>query len=60
MFEGTPFKEAMIELGDIVAGKKKGRYSHDDITLFCSIGLGGSDVAVANEALLLAGLDEDV
>ena len=60
MFEGTPFRETMIELGDIVAGKKEGRYSEDDITLFCSSGLGGADVAVANEALFLAEVAEGV
>jgi len=35
------------ELGDIVAGKKKGRESSDEITVFDSTGLAIQDVSVA-------------
>jgi ornithine cyclodeaminase/alanine dehydrogenase-like protein (mu-crystallin family) len=51
----TPWMEAMVELGDIVVGKQTGRESPDDITLFCTAGLSGTEVAVASEALRRAG-----
>jgi ornithine cyclodeaminase len=51
----TPWMEAMVELGDIVVGKHAGRHSPDDITLFCTAGLSGTEVAVASEALRRAG-----
>jgi len=47
----TPERERMIELSEIVAGKRKGRNSNNDVTLFCSVGLAGTEVVVANEAL---------
>jgi ornithine cyclodeaminase len=47
----TPWMEAMVELGDIVVGKHAGRRSPEDITLFCTAGLSGTEVAVASEAL---------
>jgi ornithine cyclodeaminase len=51
----TPWMEAMVELGDIVVGKHTGRQAPDDITLFCTAGLSGTEVAVASEALRRAG-----
>ena len=53
---GTPERSRMIELSEIVAGRQKGRSSPSDITLFCSVGLAGSEVVVANEALSLVNL----
>lgn len=50
----TPHKDRMIELSDIVSGKQSGRTSDGDVTLFCSVGLAGTEVVVANEALRLA------
>jgi ornithine cyclodeaminase len=50
--------EAMVELGDIVVGKHTGRQSPDDMTLFCTAGLSGTEVAVASEALRRAGHSE--
>ena len=47
----TPEFERMIELSDVISDKKKGRLSDTDITLFCSVGLAGTEVVVANEAL---------
>jgi ornithine cyclodeaminase len=47
----TPEFQRMIELSDVIAGKRKGRLSDTDITLFCSVGLAGTEVMVANEAL---------
>lgn len=50
----TPKRKRMIELSEIVAGKQKGRNSNNDVTLFCSVGLAGTEVVVANEALKTA------
>ena len=47
----TPHEKRMVELSDIVVGKKPGRTSPQDITLFCSVGLAGTEVVVANEAI---------
>jgi ornithine cyclodeaminase len=43
--------ERLVELSDMVAGNKPGRTSPEDFTLFCSVGLAGTEVVVANEAL---------
>jgi len=48
---GTPDDERIVELGDIVSGKASGRKGQDDITLFCSVGLAGTEVVVANEIM---------
>jgi len=45
----------MVDLGDMVVGKQMGRQSPDDMTLFCTAGLSGTEVAVASEALRRAG-----
>ena len=42
-----------ISLADIVTGKQPGRTSDQQQTLFCSIGLAGTEVAVASHALKL-------
>jgi ornithine cyclodeaminase len=47
-------RNRMVELGDIIAGKQVGRSSPTDLTLFCSVGLAGTEVVLANEALRLA------
>lgn len=47
-------RDRMVELSDIVAGKHVGRSSPTDITLFCSVGLAGTEVVLANEALRLS------
>jgi ornithine cyclodeaminase len=51
----TPWMDTMVELGDIVVGKQTGRQSPEDITLFCTAGLSGTEVAIASEALRRAG-----
>ena len=51
----TPWMEAMVELGDMVVGKHTGRHCPEDMTLFCTAGLSGTEVAVASEALRRAG-----
>jgi len=42
-----------VSLADIVAGKQPGRTSEQQRTLFCSIGLSGTEVAVASHAFKL-------
>ncbi len=44
----TKHRNRMVELGDIVAGKESGRENDNDITLFCSVGLAGTEVLLAN------------
>ncbi len=44
-------RSLMIELSDVVAGRQAGRLSDSGVTLFCSVGLAGTEVVVANEAL---------
>jgi ornithine cyclodeaminase len=51
--EKTPQWARMVELSDVVSGKHPGRTSNKDITLFCSVGLAGTEVVVANEVLRL-------
>ncbi len=47
----TPERERMVELSEIVAGHKTGRVSPEGITLFCSVGLAGTEVVVADALL---------
>ncbi len=49
--EGTPDRERMLELDDIIVGKRRGRSSPSDLTLFCSVGLAGTEVVLADEVL---------
>ena len=42
-------------IADLLAGRVGGRESHDDITMFKSVGIASQDVAAAAEALLRAG-----
>jgi ornithine cyclodeaminase/alanine dehydrogenase-like protein (mu-crystallin family) len=51
----TLWMEAMVELGEMVVGQHTGRHSPEDMTLFCTAGLSGTEVAVASEALRRAG-----
>lgn len=55
---GTPEYARIVELGDIVAGKQQGRAADSDITLFCSVGLSGTEVVLADEALRLSREDK--
>ncbi|MCK4988098.1 MAG: hypothetical protein KAS40_21335, partial [Desulfobacterales bacterium] len=48
--QNTPERERMIELDELVAGKRKGRSSPDELTLFCSVGLAGTEVVLADAA----------
>ncbi len=53
----TPDRSRMIELGDIVTGSVSGRDSDDETTLFCSVGLAGTEVVLAHEAVRRVGAD---
>lgn len=48
---GTGTLAAMQSLPDIIAGTHAGRLNDDDITLFISMGLAGTEVALAAEHL---------
>jgi ornithine cyclodeaminase/alanine dehydrogenase-like protein (mu-crystallin family) len=48
---GTRQHDRVVELADIVAGKVPGRTADDQITLFLSVGLAGTEVVLANELL---------
>ena len=48
---GTSDENRIIPLTDIVVGKATGRHSPNDITLFCSVGLAGTEVVIANEII---------
>ncbi|MFQ5945473.1 MAG: ornithine cyclodeaminase family protein [Anaerolineae bacterium] len=41
----------MVELSDILAERVPGRTDEDQLTLFCSVGLAGTEVVVADEML---------
>ncbi|MFB2564446.1 ornithine cyclodeaminase family protein [Rhizobium sp. IMFF44] len=45
---GTMHEERMLDLAAIVAGQASGRTSPLDTTLFCSVGLAGTEVVVAS------------
>ena len=45
--EGIITEKDIISIGDIITGKKNGRVSEKDITVFKSVGISAQDVAVA-------------
>jgi ornithine cyclodeaminase/alanine dehydrogenase-like protein (mu-crystallin family) len=45
---GTEYRKRMIELDEIIAGRRRGRSTAEEITLFCSVGLAGTEVIVGN------------
>lgn len=45
---GSGHEQRIVELADIVAGRLPGRTSAEEVTLFCSVGLAGTEVAVAS------------
>ena len=47
-------EDIYAELGEIVAGKKKGRTSPDEITMFKATGLAIQDVGTASKVFELA------
>ncbi|MDO8491581.1 MAG: ornithine cyclodeaminase family protein, partial [Dehalococcoidia bacterium] len=55
LLSGTPHQKRLIELCDVVAGKKAGRSAPEDITLFCSMGLAGTEVVLADRVFAAAG-----
>ncbi len=46
-----PVVEPTAELGAVVVGDEVGRSSDDEITLYCSVGLAGTEVVLASELL---------
>jgi ornithine cyclodeaminase len=44
LLAGTPDADRMVALGAVIAGDAPGRRSPDDVTLFCSAGLAGTEV----------------
>lgn len=46
--KGLLNENSIIEIGEILTGKKKGRENADEITLFKSVGLAIEDLAIAN------------
>ncbi len=51
---GTPDAERVVSLGEVISGAVAGRTSDDQVTLFCSLGLAGTEVALADRLLELA------
>jgi ornithine cyclodeaminase/alanine dehydrogenase len=43
--------ESLIDLGDIVVGTERGRTSDNEVTVYSSVGLAGSEVVLAGELL---------
>lgn len=48
---GTQHHERLISLGAVLAGEVTGRADHDDITLFCSVGLAGTETYLRSRLL---------
>ncbi|MGG0643073.1 ornithine cyclodeaminase family protein [Sporosarcina gallistercoris] len=51
---GTPYEDNIVQLSDVMTGTKSGRTLNNQMTLFCSVGLSGTEVVVANEIMKLA------
>jgi ornithine cyclodeaminase/alanine dehydrogenase-like protein (mu-crystallin family) len=51
--QGSGCHTRIVELAQIVAGSARGRFAPDDVSLFCAVGLAGTEVAIA-DALLRA------
>ena len=51
---GTPDAERVVSLGEVISGAAEGRSDDDQVTLFCSLGLAGTEVALADRLLELA------
>lgn len=49
--EGSPIREDIVELSELIDGAARGRQSTDERTLFCSAGLAGTEVVIAHDAL---------
>ena len=48
---GTPHAARLVELSDLVAGRARGRAKDEDLTVFVSVGLAGTEVVLADAAL---------
>lgn len=50
---GTPHAERIVSLGETISGAAAGRSDPEQVTLFCSLGLAGTEVALADRLLQL-------
>ena len=50
---GTPHADRVVSLGDVISGAADGRSDPQQVTLFCSLGLAGTEVALADRLLQL-------
>tara|TARA_B100000029_G_scaffold255045_1_gene251820 strand:- start:4310 stop:5254 length:945 start_codon:yes stop_codon:yes gene_type:complete len=50
---GTPHIDRIVSLGNVISGDAPGRTDPQQITLFCSMGLAGTEVALADRLLVL-------
>lgn len=48
---GTPDESRVVQLSEIVTGRVSGRRAAGDVTLFCSVGLAGTEIVAANELM---------
>jgi ornithine cyclodeaminase/alanine dehydrogenase-like protein (mu-crystallin family) len=44
VLEGTAHMRRMVSLGSVIEGASAGRTGHDQVTLYCSVGLAGTEV----------------
>jgi ornithine cyclodeaminase len=51
LLQDAPTGDQMIGLADILARRDAARHTNADLTLFCSVGLAGTEVAVASTIL---------
>lgn len=47
----TQHRDRMVELNELVVGNRQGREATDETTVFCPIGIPGSEVVLAHEVL---------
>jgi ornithine cyclodeaminase len=50
---GTPHEQRVVSLGMVILGTAPGRTNPEQVTLFCSLGLAGTEVALADRLLQL-------
>jgi ornithine cyclodeaminase/alanine dehydrogenase-like protein (mu-crystallin family) len=55
LLAGTPRAAHLVDLAELVAGRHTGRSSNDELTVFISLGLAGTEVLLADVLLQRAG-----
>ncbi|MGC2192393.1 MAG: ornithine cyclodeaminase family protein [Candidatus Dormiibacterota bacterium] len=58
VLEGTPAMDRLVSLGAVIDHQSSGRTRQEDVTLFCSVGLAGSEVYLLAELARQAELDQ--